>query len=110
MFFFFGNVVLGLFGLEVVFFVMVGVLIIFFIGLEMVLGICFFCDYYEDGGLGSVVLIVFLLVVGVGIFIIILLLKVEFDSISIMIGIVINFLIVFIILCSLDWLVKKLFS
>ncbi len=109
-FLFFGNAVLGLFGLEVASFAMAGALIIFFIGLEMVLGIRFFRDHHEDGGSGSVVPIAFPLVAGAGTLTTILSLKAEFDSTSIMIGIVINLLIVFIILRSSDWLAKKLSS
>lgn len=109
-FLFFGNAMLGLFGLEVASFAMAGALIIFFIGLEMVLGIRFFRDHHEDGGSGSVVPIAFPLVAGAGTLTTILSLKAEFDSTSIMIGIVINLLIVFIILRSSDWLAKKLSS
>lgn len=109
-FLFFGNAVLGLFGLDVASFAMAGALIIFFIGLEMVLGIRFFRDHHEDGGSGSVVPIAFPLVAGAGTLTTILSLKAEFDSTSIMIGIVINLLIVFIILRSSDWLAKKLSS
>ncbi len=107
-FLFFGNAVLGLFHLEVASFAMAGALIIFFIGLEMVLGIRFFRDHHEDGGSGSVVPIAFPLVAGAGTLTTILSLKAEFDSASIMVGIVINLLIVFIILRSSDWLARKL--
>ena len=107
-FLFFGNAVLGLFHLEVASFAMAGALIIFFIGLEMVLGIRFFRDHHEDGGSGSVVPIAYPLVAGAGTVTTILSLKAEFDSASIMTGIVINLLIVFIILRSSDWLARKL--
>lgn len=109
-FLFFGNAVLGLFGLEVASFALAGALIIFFIGLEMVLGIRFFRDHHEDGGSGSIVPIAFPLVAGAGTLTTILSLKAEFDSASILIGIVINLLIVFVILRSSDWLSKKLSS
>jgi multiple antibiotic resistance protein len=107
-FLFFGNAVLGLFGLEVASFALAGALIIFFIGLEMVLGIRFFRDHHEDGGSGSIVPIAFPLVAGAGTLTTILSLKAEFDSVSILIGIVINLLIVFIILRSSDWLAKRI--
>ena len=107
-FLFFGNAVLSLFGLEVASFALAGALIIFFIGLEMVLGIRFFRDHHEEGGSGSIVPIAFPLVAGAGTLTTILSLKAEFDSVSILIGIVINLLIVFIILRSSDWLAKKI--
>jgi multiple antibiotic resistance protein len=107
-FLFFGSAVLRLFGLEVASFALAGALIIFFIGLEMVLGIRFFRDHHEDGGSGSIVPIAFPLVAGAGTLTTILSLKAEFDSVSILIGIVINLLIVYIILRSSDWLAKKI--
>ncbi len=107
-FLFFGSAVLGLFGLEVASFALAGALIIFFIGLEMVLGIRFFRDHHEEGGSGSVVPIAFPLVAGAGTLTTILSLKAEFDSTAIMAGIVINLLIVFVILRSSDWLAKRI--
>lgn len=107
-FLFFGNAVLALFGLEVASFALAGALIIFFIGLEMVLGIRFFRDHHEDGGSGSVVPIAFPLVAGAGTLTTILSLKAEFDSTAILAGIVINLLIVFVILRSSDWLSKRI--
>ena len=107
-FLFFGSAILGLFGLEVTSFALAGALIIFFIGLEMVLGIRFFRDHHEDGGSGSIVPIAFPLVAGAGTLTTILSLKAEFDSTAIMAGIVINLLIVFVILRSSDWLAKRI--
>ncbi len=107
-FLFFGSAILGLFGLEVASFALAGALIIFFIGLEMVLGIRFFRDHHEDGGSGSVVPIAFPLVAGAGTLTTILSLKAEFDSTAILAGIVINLLIVFVILRSSDWLAKRI--
>lgn len=107
-FLFFGSAVLGLFGLEVASFALAGALIIFFIGLEMVLGIRFFRDHHEDGGSGSIVPIAFPLVAGAGTLTTILSLKAEFDSTAIMAGIVINLLIVFVILRSSDWLSRRI--
>lgn len=107
-FLFFGSTVLSLFGLEVASFALAGALIIFFIGLEMVLGIRFFRDHHEDGGSGSVVPIAFPLVAGAGTLTTILSLKVEYDSTSILVGIVVNLLIVFITLRSSGWLARKI--
>jgi multiple antibiotic resistance protein len=107
-FLFFGSAVLGLFGLEVASFALAGALIIFFIGLEMVLGIRFFRDHHEEGGSGSIVPIAFPLVAGAGTLTTILSLKAEFDSTAIMAGIVVNLLIVFVILRSSDWLSRRI--
>jgi len=105
---FFGSAMLGIFGIEVTSFALAGALIIFFIGLEMVLGIRFFRDHHEDGGTGSIVPIAFPLVAGAGTLTTILSLKAEFDSTTILAGIVINLLIVYFILRSSDWLARKI--
>jgi multiple antibiotic resistance protein len=107
-FLFFGSAMLGLFGIEVASFALAGALVIFFIGLEMVLGIRFFRDHHEDGGTGSIVPIAFPLVAGAGTLTTILSLKAEFDSTTILAGIVINLLIVYLILRSSDWLARKI--
>jgi len=107
-FLFFGSAMLGIFGIEVTSFALAGALIIFFIGLEMVLGIRFFRDHHEDGGTGSIVPIAFPLVAGAGTLTTILSLKAEFDSTTILAGIVINLLIVYFILRSSDWLARKI--
>lgn len=107
-FLFFGTAILGLFGIEVSSFAMAGALIIFLIGLEMILGIRIFRDHHEDGGSGSIVPIAFPLVAGAGTLTTILSLKTEYDNTSIIIGIVLNLIFIYIILHSLDWISKKI--
>ena len=107
-FFFFGATILSLFGLEVSSFALAGSLIIFFIGLEMTLGIRFFRHTHEDGGTGSIVPIAFPLVAGAGTLTTIISLKAEFDSLSIFIGILVNLLIVYLILRSTDWISNRI--
>ncbi|MEM1216090.1 MAG: MarC family protein, partial [Bacteroidota bacterium] len=62
----------------------------------------------EDGGSGSIVPIAFPLGAGAGTLTTIISLKSEFDSTSILVGIVINLLIVYLTLRSTDWLAGKL--
>jgi len=107
-FLFFGASVLGIFGISISSFALAGALIIFFIGLEMILGIRFFRDHEEHNSSGSIVPIAFPLVAGAGTLTTILSLRAEHDPTSILIGIVINLIIVFAILCSSDWLSRKL--
>lgn len=106
-FLFFGATILQVFGIDVSSFALAGSLIIFFIGLEMILGIRFFRDHHEDGGSGSIVPIAFPLVAGAGTLTTIISLKAEFDSYSIMAGIVLNLLFIYLILRSTDWISKK---
>lgn len=107
-FMFFGATILSLFGIEVASFALAGAMIIFFIGLEMILGIRFFRDHHEDGGSGSIVPIAFPLLAGAGTLTTIISLKAEYDNYSIILGIVINLVIIYIILHSTDWLSRKL--
>lgn len=107
-FLFFGATILGLFGIEVSSFALAGALIIFFIGLEMVLGIRFFRNTHDEGGEGSIVPIAFPLLAGAGTLTTIISLKAEYDSVSIIAGIIINLIIIYVILQSTDWLSKRI--
>lgn len=107
-FLFFGATILSLFGIEVSSFALAGSLVIFFIGLEMTLGIRFFRDEQEGNKSGSIVPIAFPLLAGAGTLTTILSLKAEFDTISIAVGIVVNLIFIFIILRSTDWLSRKI--
>ncbi len=107
-FLFFGASILSLFHIEVSSFALAGALIIFFIGLEMILGIRFFRDTHDDGGSGSVVPIAFPLLAGAGTLTTIISLKAQYDSISIMGGIIINLIIIFAVLKSSGWLSTKM--
>jgi len=107
-FLFFGAAILGVFGIEVSSFALAGSLIILFIGLEMILGIRIFRDHHDDGGTGSVVPIAFPLLAGAGTLTTIISLKAEFDNTSIIAGIVINLILIFVILKSTDWISRKM--
>lgn len=107
-FLFFGTTILGLFGIEIASFALAGSLIIFFIGLEMILGIRIFRDHHEDGGSGSIVPIAFPILAGAGTLTTIVSLKVEYTTATIISGIVINLIIMFFILKSTDWLSRKM--
>jgi len=108
LFFFFGATILGLFGISVSSFALAGALIIFFIGLEMILGVRIFRDHHDDEGEGSIVPIAFPLIAGAGTLTTIISLKAEFDNYSILVGIIINLVFVFIILNSLNWISNKI--
>ncbi len=108
-FLFFGAAILGIFGIEVSSFALAGSLIIFFIGLEMILGIRFFrTNPDEDGESGSIVPIAFPLLAGAGTLTTIISLKAEYDTVSIIIGIAINLIFIYFVLRSTDWLGQKI--
>jgi len=107
-FLFFGAAILGVFGIEVSSFALAGALIILLIGLEMLLGIRIFRDTHEKGGSGSIVPIAFPLLAGAGTLTTIISLKAEFDNGSIIIGIIVNLIFIYVILRSTDWISKKM--
>jgi len=73
------------------------------------LGIRFFRNNPdEDGESGSIVPIAFPLLAGAGTLTTIISLKAEYDTYSIIAGIVINLVIIYITLMSTDWLAKKI--
>ena len=108
-FLFFGVTILKVFGIEVSSFALAGSLIIFFIGLEMVLGIHFFRG--EGGGStssGSIVPIAFPLLAGAGTLTTILSLRSSFQIAEIIAGIALNLAVIFVVLRSTPFLEKKL--
>jgi len=108
-FLFFGVTILKVFGVEVSSFALAGSLIIFFIGLEMVLGIHFFRGDNKDGtSSGSIVPIAFPLLAGAGTLTTILSLRSSFGLTEIIAGIIINLIVIFIVLKSTPFLEKKL--
>ncbi len=105
-FFFAGGEMLKFMGLDVASFAIAGSLIIFFLGMEMILGIEFFKT--ESGSKsGSVVPIAFPLIAGSGTLTTVMSLKASYHHYNILIGILLNLIIVFICLRSLN-LIEKL--
>jgi len=107
-FLFFGVAILKIFGIEVSSFALAGSLIIFFIGLEMVLGIHFFRSDKNDTNSGSIVPIAFPILAGAGTLTTILSLRSSFQLYEILAGILINLLVVFMVLRSTPFLERKL--
>lgn len=95
-FLFIGSPLLGIFGIDVSSFAIAGSFVIFLIGVEMVLGIELFKHGSEGGG--SIVPIAFPLIAGAGSITTILSLKAEYQTINILIGLILNIIIVYYVL------------
>ena len=95
-FLFVGEEILRLIGIDVNSFAVAGALVIFFLALEMLLGIQFYRDDAPESA--SVVPLAFPLIAGAGTMTTILSLRAEYDSINIIIAIVINTLFVYFVL------------
>jgi multiple antibiotic resistance protein len=95
-FLFIGSPLLGVFGIDVSSFAIAGSFVIFLISMEMVLGIELF--KYDTTGGGSIVPIAFPLIAGAGSITTILSLKAEYQTINILIALVLNIIIVYMVL------------
>ena len=102
-----GERFLGMLSLDVRSFAVGGSIVIFILGLEMVLGIEFFKSD-EDAKSGTVVPIAFPLIAGSGTLTTIISLPANYDKIVVLLAILINLVIVFLVLKSLNYIAKLL--
>lgn len=107
LFLFAGEKFLGVLGLDVGSFAVGGSIVIFILGLEMVLGIEFF-KAEGDSKSGSLVPIAFPLIAGSGTLTTIISLNANYDKWTILAGILVNLLIVYVVLRSLNYIAKLL--
>ncbi|MFN8338673.1 MAG: MarC family protein [Saprospiraceae bacterium] len=106
-FLFAGEGILKLFGLDVQSFAVAGAIILFFLGLEMILGVRFF---RENAGTttGTIVPIAFPLIAGAGTMTTLISLKSKYGNLDILAAIIINIIVVFGVLHFSDLIKEKL--
>ncbi|MCC8146903.1 MAG: MarC family protein [Bacteroidales bacterium] len=106
-FFFIGEGVLRLFGVDISSFAVAGAIVLFVIGCEMTFGIEIF---KMDGPTNNatIVPIIFPLLAGPGAFTALLSLKAEYSSLNIILALFINMFIVFIVLQNVDFVQRKI--
>ena len=97
-FLFVGEEILNLIGIDVNSFAVAGSFVLFFLALEMILGIRLYRD--EQAGSASIVPIAFPLIAGAGTMTTLLSLRAEFHSINIIIAILLNIILVYAVLKS----------
>ena len=97
-FLFLGEQILSLIGIDVNSFAVAGALIIFFLALEMILGIQLYKD--ESSETASIVPIAFPIIAGAGTLTSILSLRAEYDLANLIVAIIVNIIIVYIVLKS----------
>lgn len=107
-FLFLGESILALFGLDVASFAIAGALVMFFIGMEMVLGIEIFKPDPDSGPHTSIVPLAFPLIAGAGTMTTLISLRAAYTYPNILVGIVINLILVYIVLKSSAWLERKI--
>ena len=107
-FLFLGQSILKLFGLDVGSFAVAGAIVMFIIAMEMILGITLIKDDPDAKGTGSIVPIAFPLIAGAGTLTTILSLRAVYEESSILVGILLNLIFVYIVLRSSTWLEKMI--
>lgn len=107
-FLYLGQSVLNLFGLDVASFAVAGSIVIFIVAMEMILGINLIRDDPDAKGSSSIVPLAFPLIAGAGTLTTILSLRAVYDEVSILIGILINLVFVYLVLRSSSWLERKI--
>lgn len=95
-FFFIGNSILDLIGIDISSFAIAGSFVLFFIALEMILGITLYKDSVP--ATASIVPIAFPLIAGAGTMTTLLSLKAQYHTESILVAIVLNIIVVYIVL------------
>jgi multiple antibiotic resistance protein len=105
-FLFVGEEILKLIGIDVNSFAVAGAFVLFFLALEMILGIRLYRD--EEATSASIVPIAFPLVAGAGTMTTLLSLRAEFQSINIIIAILLNIILVYGVLKSSSKIEKAL--
>ena len=95
-FLFIGSPLLGIFGIDVSSFAIAGSFIIFLIAMEMILGIELF--KHDSQGGGSIFPIAFPLIAGAGSITTILSLKAEYQTINILIALILNMVVIYLVL------------
>lgn len=109
-FLFVGDQLLDIIGLDIASFAIAGSLVIFFIAMEMILGIHLFKSTDDElSGTVSIVPLAFPLIAGAGTMTTLLSLKSQYQTQNILVGIVINTLFVYLVLKNVQWL-EKLFG
>ena len=99
LFLFLGNQLLSLIGLDISSFAIAGSLVIFFIALEMILGHKFFKDDASENITSvSIVPLAFPLIAGAGTMTTLLSLKSQYQTLNILVGILLNTLFVYLVL------------
>ena len=107
-FFYVGEKILKLFGVDIQSFSIAGAVVILIMGMEMILGRKFFKE--SDSGTigGSIVPLAFPIIAGAGTMTTLVSLRSQYSYESILIGIFVNLILVFVVLKSSQWLEDKI--
>lgn len=105
-FLFVGKAILSLLGVDVNSFAIAGAIVIFFLALEMILGVRIYKE--ETPQTASIVPIAFPLIAGAGTLTTLIAIKAEYATINILLAIIVNMILVYIVLKSSNKISKAL--
>jgi multiple antibiotic resistance protein len=108
LFLFLGEKILQFIGIDAASFGIAGAFILFFMALEMVLGINLFKEDENTAKTASIVPLAFPMIAGAGSMTSILSLRAEYESVNIVIAIILNIAFVFLVLKMSGWFENKL--
>jgi multiple antibiotic resistance protein len=109
LFFFVGEEILKILGLDIKSFAVAGSIVLFLLGLEMILGHEIFKGSSDNNTKqGAIVPIAFPIIAGTATLTTIMSLKATYDKIYILIGILINLVFVYLVLASVKWVERML--
>ena len=106
LFLYLGEALLKIFGVDIASFAIAGSFILFFLAMEMILGIEFFRGASIDGA--SIVPLAFPLIAGAGSITTLLSLRAEYSHLDILIALILNMIVVFFVLKTTSFIEKKL--
>lgn len=107
-FFFVGDWILSLFGIDVQSFAVAGALVIFVVAIEMTFGVEIFKNDGPDKS-ATLVPVVFPLIAGPGAFTALLSLRAEYDTLTIILGLFMNIAIIYLVLKKVD-MIERIFG
>lgn len=102
-----GESILQILGIQVKAFAIAGAMVLLLLAFEMILGATIFKSD-DDGKSGNIVPIAFPILAGVGTLTTILSLRTKYDIPDLLIGIILNLIIIYLVLISMNWLEEKI--
>lgn len=107
-FLYLGEKVLKLFGVDIQSFALAGAVVMLIMGMEMILGRKFFKDSGPGSPGGSIVPLAFPIIAGAGTMTTLVSLRAQYSYESIVVGILVNLVLVFMVLRSSQWLEDRI--
>jgi multiple antibiotic resistance protein len=107
-FLYLGEKVLNLFGVDIQSFALAGAMVMFIMGLEMILGRNFFKESGKGASAGAIVPLAFPIIAGAGTMTTLISLRSQYDYQSILVGIFLNLILVYLVLRSARWLDERI--